>query len=166
MALPDRNPYTILISGVMSNERVSESVSSEVKHRAGVAITPGMQIEMYANSNELKWRPNASATEIAELAIAIDKPEEKDNTGIDDVIAIGENVHAVYLIPGDEFWTKCVSGQTVTRGTLLQPNGNGWYKAATATTQDAMLGRFRSVEHLNSGSALTVDTRCRVRFIG
>lgn len=164
MALADRNPHTILLSGPASIA-ASAGIGVEKRHRAGAAITPGMLVELYEVTNELKWRANGSATELCAMSVALDKPEEVDNTGIDDAYAANENVHVAYLVPGDEFYGKAVSGETVAIGTLLQSNGNGWLKAATATTQDAMLGRFQAMTELNGGSAITSDTRLRVRVI-
>ncbi len=165
MPLEDREPYTVLLAGLTPRFISSGNIGTEVKLRVGVIATPGMLIERYKVVDELKWRPNASATEIAALSIALDKPYQTDNTGIDDDYAVDEDMDAAYLLVGDLWYPKVVSGETVTVGTLLQSNGNGWLKAATLTTQDAMLGRFQSEEELNGGSPLAADTRCRVRRI-
>lgn len=165
MSLADRNPHTILLSGGFA-QRVSSGIGVEKRHRAGAAITPGMLVEMYEVTNELKWRANASATELCARSVMIDKPYETDNTGIDDAVAANENVHVAYLQPGDEFLSKVVSGETVAIGTLLQSNGNGWLKAATVTTQAAQLGWLQAIEELNGAAAIASDTRCRVRVVG
>lgn len=165
MSLADRSPHTILLSGSSLTSRVSSNIGVEKRHRAGAAMTPGMLVELYEVTNELKWRANGSATELAAKCVMLDKPYEVGNTGIDDAVVANENVHVAYLQPGDEFLSMVVSGQTVAIGTLLQSNGNGWLKAATATTQDAGLGWLQAMEELNGGSAITADTRCRVRVI-
>ena len=165
MSLANREPNTIMLStGGRVDARTGMGV--EIGGRLGVAATPGMLVEEYEVTNELKWRPNASATELMQPAVLVDKPFEVGNTGIDDEAAINENAHVVHLQNGDVFYSKLVSGQAAAIGALLQPNGNGWLKAATATTADANLGRFRALQELNGGSAVTADTRLRVRFLG
>lgn len=163
MALTLRNPNTIMLTDKSTYARVgSHDLSAIIGYRAGAAITPGMLVERYSVSNELKWRANASATELAAHSVALDKPDEVNNTGIDDAYAANENVEVAYVWPGAVFYGKVVSGQTVADGALLQSNGNGWLKAATATTQAAGLGWMQSLDNLGT---IAADTRCRVLVI-
>lgn len=163
MALARRNPFKIMISGPDTYTREGHHVgSSIISYRVGVAATPGMLAEQYSVSNELKWRPNASATEMAARCVFLDKPAELDNTGIDDAYAVNENAELAWVHPGAVFYSMLVSGQTAADGALLQSNGNGWLKAATATTQDAGLGWLQCLDNLGTVAS---DTRAAVRVI-
>jgi hypothetical protein len=55
------------------------------------------------------------------------------------------------------------SGANITAGTLLQSNGNGMLKAATATTADANLAHFQALE--STGGAVAVTTRLRIQVL-
>ena len=151
MAITKLNPNTIHLAGpkVLVDDLV-----------AGGAITPGFLVEMYDDSGANKWRANASATEICAVAVALDRPEL--NKGIDDAYAAGDLVAVAFLAPGSVFYGLIPSGQDIANGDLLQSNGDGKLKAATATTQDAALGRFQALD--NPGS-VTADTRLRVQVI-
>jgi hypothetical protein len=152
MAITKLNPHTIHLSGpcVLVNDLV-----------AGVQATPGMLAEMFDVSGENRWRPNASATEYTALAVFLDFPEY--NKGIDDVYAIGDLAKVAFLCPGSVFYALVPSGQNISNGELLQSNGDGKLKSATATTADANLGRFQALDNIG---AVTADTRCRVQVIG
>lgn len=150
MSITKNNPNTIHLAGpkVLVNE-----------YAAGVAITPGMLVELYSDGGTLKVRPNASATEIQALSVAIEQSWQ--NKGVDDAYAVGDLVAFNYLAPGSVFWGLIPSGQNIAVGGLLQSNGNGMLKAATATTQDAGLGHFQALEAVNA----TATTRIRVQVI-
>ena len=163
MALNRRTDNTIMLSGPDTYTRIgSHDGSAIIGYRAGAAITPGMLVELYDVSGELKWRANSSATEMCAKYVALDKPAETDNTGIDDAYAANENVEVAAVHVGAVWNAKAVSGQDIDNGDLLQSNGNGWLKEATATTQDAQLGWMQSLTNLGSISA---DTRLRVTRI-
>ena len=151
MAVTKNNPNTILLSGphVLVDDL-----------RCGVAATPGMLAEMMDSSGENKWRPNASATEIPTLAVFLNSPES--NKGIDDAYAINDLAPVAFLCPGCTFWGILVSGQNVSNAELLQSNGDGKLKSATATTADAGLARFQS---LTNAGLVSADTRIRVQVI-
>lgn len=147
------NPNTIFLAD--GDNEVNDLV-------AGEAITPGHLIEVYAASAGVnKWRKNSSATEYAALAVALDQPEL--NMGVDDAYAAADKVRARFLDAGDVFWGLVPSGQTIANGDLLQSNGDGTLKKATATTADANLGRLQALDNLG---AVTTLTRCRVQVIG
>lgn len=152
MAITRRAPNTILLASNPGKPTVND-------YPAGGAITPGMLIELY-NDTVLKFRANASATEIAAACVALDQIEM--NKGISDAYAVGDLVKAHFLDPGDVFYGIIPSGQNITQGALLQSNGDGKLKAATATTQDAGLGRFQA---LDSPGSVLADTRVRVQVI-
>lgn len=151
MSITKLNPNTVRLGGpkVIVNDLV-----------AGVAITPGYLIEAYSDGGVLKVRPNASATEIAAHFIALEQTEM--NKTVDDAYAVGDLVIGAFLAPGSTFWGLIPSGQNIAVGGLLQSNGDGKLKAATATTADANLGKYQALE---ASGAVTADTRIRVQVI-
>jgi hypothetical protein len=151
MSITKINPRTIHLAGPCT--KVDDIA-------AGGAVTPGMLVEVYDDSGTNKWRANASATEIAALAVALDRPELND--GIDDAYAADDLCKVGFLAPGSVFYGLIPSGQDISNGALLQSNGDGKLKAATATTQSAGLGRFQSLDNVG---AVVVDTRLRIQVI-
>jgi hypothetical protein len=127
---------------------------------AGVATTPGMTVEMYSNGGVLEVRPTASATEQVTIAVALEQGEL--NKTVADVYAIGDLIKVAFLAPGSTFWALIPSGQNIAVGALLQSNGDGKLKVATATTADANVAKFQSLE---ASGAVTADTRIRVQVI-
>lgn len=127
---------------------------------ASAAITPGMLVEKFSDAGVLKVRANSSATEIPEMSVLLNNPER--NQGIDDAVAALDLVDVWMLQVGDVFYGIVPSGQNIAVGDLLQSNGDGKLKEATASTSDANLGKFRSLSALG---AVTSDTRCRVERI-
>ena len=130
------------------------------EHVASAAITPGYLIELHSDSGTLSWRKNASATNQATMAIALDDPAR--NKGIDDDYADGDKVRAAFLRPGAVFYGEIPSGQDIAVGDYLQSNGNGQLKEATAATATANVARFQS---LDAPGAVAADTRLRVVVI-
>jgi hypothetical protein len=152
-----------MISGPDTYTRIgSHDGSAVIGYRANAAFSPGDLVELVASGSELKWRQNGSATEMCAKTVALDKPAETDNTGIDDAYAADENVEVAAVHVGAVWYAMATSGETVAIGTLLQSNGDGEVKAATATTQDAQLGWMQSLDALGT---IAVDTRCRVTRI-
>lgn len=151
MAITKRNPNTIHLAGPCSIIN---------HHIFGVAATPGMIVELY-NDTTAKWRPNASATEIQAVFVALEQDEL--NLGIDDAYAAGDLGKVGALQRGSEFLGIVPSGQNIAVAGLLQSNGDGKLKAATATTEAAGLGRFQAID--GTGGAVTADTRIRIRVI-
>jgi hypothetical protein len=152
MAISKRNPRTILLSGPAKH--------IENEYHAGGEITPGMLVELYNDSGTTKVRVNQSATEIVERAVALEQGEL--NKTISDVYATGDLVKVAYLDTGDIFYGLIPSGQDIATLELLQSNGDGKLKAATATTASANLGLFRALDRPGS---VTVDTRVRVEVL-
>lgn len=159
MAITKRNPNTILLgSGLPGGDG---GLTKDNEHVAGVAITPGMVIEKYKDTDDkMKWRPHASASEIINPAVALEKIIH--GKGIDDVYAINELVLAVYLTKGSKFLGIVPSGQDISEGELMQSNGDGKLKTASATTAAANVAHFQSEDTLG---AVTADTRCRVTYL-
>lgn len=153
MAISKRAPNTILLAG---KDRVI--VENEIV--AGEAITPGHLVELYDDSGTTKWRKHATATEIATLAVALDQIEL--NKGIGDAYAAGDAVKAAFLTPGCVFFGLIPSGQNISNGEFLQSNGDGTFVTASATTQDAALAKFQSLD--NPGS-VAVATRVRIQVV-
>lgn len=151
MSITKLNPRTIHLAGP----------KVVVDHlTAGGAITPGMLVEIYGDSGVLKWRAHASATEQVSAAVALEESEL--NLGITNAYASGERVKAAYLAPGSVFYGIIPSGQNISKGALLQSNGDGKLKAASATTAAANVAKFQALD--GPGSVL-VDTRLRVQVI-
>lgn len=156
MAITPRAPNTILLyDGGFAPVRDNEHVASGV-------ITPGMIIEQVFDQAVAapKYRANASATEIVSLIVAGE--QSWMNLGVDDNYADGDLVDAIYLKPGSIIWGLVASGQNIQMSELLQSAGDGTLKTATATTADAGLAKFQSLDNLG---AVTVLTRCRVQVI-
>lgn len=152
MALAHRAPNTIWLGGRI--ERLNE-------HIAGVAITPGDEIEFYDDSGTMKLRPLASATQQATRIIA-----EEDlfhNKTVDDVYAVGDLVRAAKFLPGSSFWGRIPSGQNLAAGVNMQPNGNGMHKAATSSAAGDNVAAYQSLE--SSGGAVAVTTRLRIQVL-
>lgn len=150
MALQHRDPNTIHLGGDIT--KLNEWI-------AGVQITPGMLIEFYDNGT-MMLRPHASATEIPGSTFALEKIIH--NKTVDDVYPSGELVYAATFHRGSSVWALIPSGQNISAGELLQSNGNGMLKSATATTAAAGLAKFQALEDLG---AITVTTRCRVAVL-
>lgn len=141
--------HSVLDAPVIENDKI-----------ASVAITPGMLVELVADGTESKVRPNASATEIPEMAVALN--QSMLNRGVDDAYPVGDLVEVWKLQVGDVFWGIVPSGQDIAINDLLQSNGDGKLKEATASTADANLGRFRAK---SAPGVVTADTRVKVERI-
>lgn len=151
MTLAARDPNTIWLGG----PKVEENT-----YVAGEAITPGHLIELYNDGGTLKWRKNASATEIQAIAVALDQPEL--NKGVDDAYAAGDLVRAAFFAPGSKFWGLIASGQDIDPAELLKSAADGTLQTVGTSTADANLGHFQSLEDTGAVTALT---RVRVQVI-
>lgn len=159
MARPNFDPDTILLSSarkpvILNTDR--DAIASE-------AATPGMLMESHRPSATLyRWRKNASATDLAQIAVLLEGRFVGQNTGVDVACAAEDLVPIALLGAGDVFWGLIPSGQTVNYDTRLQSNADGNLKVATADTADAGVARLKSLDELG---AVTVTTRCRVEVI-
>ncbi len=151
MALAKNPPNTIHLGGEIT--KLNENI-------AGVAITPGMQIEFYNDSGKMKWRPVASATNVAAPIFALEKIIH--NKTVDDTYAIGELVYAAMFHKGATVWGIVGSGENIAASDYLQPAGNGKLKEATAVTEDAGVARLQAIEAVGIVSA---DTRLKVQVL-
>jgi len=156
MSITKLNPNKILLAA----DEDARIINDTDYCLAGVAVTPGMLVEFYDNASAINVRPNASATEQCAKMVAVNSPEL--NVGIDTAYAIGDLVPVHPLEVGDIIYGIVPSGQNITMGGLLQSNGDGKLKAATATTQDAGLGWLQALE---TTGAVTADTRIRAQVI-
>lgn len=152
MALAHNPPNTIWLGGEIT--KLNEHVGS-------ATITPGMLIEFHDSSGKMKLRPHASATENASSIFALEKTIH--NKTVADTYAANELVLAAMFHKGSSVWALVPSGQNIVAGDLLQSNGDGKLKKATATTADANLANFQALE--SSGGAVTEDTRLRVQVL-
>lgn len=152
MSITQLNPHTIRLSGI-------ETVINDLA--ASEAITPGHLVELAsASAGVNKWRKNSSATNITPMFVALN--QEELNLGIDTACAAGDLIPVGVLEPGDKFYGLLPSGQNIANGDLLQSNGDGTLKAATAATAAANVARFQALDNIG---AITVQTRVRVQVI-
>ena len=159
MSIAKRNPNTILLHGpaIKWDANQGDAVGT---YLASAAITPGWLIEIHDNSSVAAWRPHGTASEQVSTAVALDRPENNDT--IDTDFAIGDTVPAAWLSPGAVFYGVIPSGQDISPGELLQSNGDGKLKVASASTATANVAKFQS---LDLTGAVTADTRLRVVVI-
>lgn len=156
MSIPKNPPNTIYLGGGLPGGEGGATVVNE--YSAGAAITPGMLIELYRNgSGKMQLRPHASATAVVAPWVATEQIQW--NKTVDDAYAINDLVNSVHLRKGSTFWGLVPSGQDISNGEFLQSNGDGKLKSASATTADANVAQFQSLDNLG---AVTADTRCRV----
>lgn len=124
---------------------------------AGVAITPGMEVEFYdPGTGKMKLRPKSSATTAGAPMVAVEK--RIHNKTVDDAYAINELVNLVHLEKGSTFWAIVPSGQDITAGDPGQSNGDGKLKEATSAAAADGVARYQFLETLG---AVTADTRVR-----
>lgn len=127
-------------------------------YTAGVAITPGMQVETYDDSGETLLRPQSSSTDVQSRRFAL----EKIGRSIDEAYAIGEVVPTADFLPGSIVNAIIASGQDIATLEKMQGAGDGTLKAATADTAAANVAVFQAVER---PGAVTANTRCMVQII-
>lgn len=144
-------PNTIHLGGHIT--KLNENI-------AGVAITPGMQIEFYNDAGKMKWRPVASATNVATTIFALEKIIH--NKGVDDAYAVGELVYAAEFHRGSTVWALVGSGENIAASDYLQPAGNGKLKEATSAAAGDGLATMQAIEAIG---AVLVDTRVKVQML-
>lgn len=157
MSIPKNDPNTIYLGGGLPGGEGATVVNEYI---AGVAITPGMLIELYNDGGKMKLRPHASAGAVVAPWVATEQIQW--NLTVDDPYAINDLVNSVHLRKGSTFWGLVPSGQDISGGEFLQSNGDGKLKSASATTTDANVAQFQSLDNLG---AVTEDTRCRVLVV-
>lgn len=161
MPIPLRNSFKIMISDSRTWVRAaSDDGSALVGNQMGVIGTPGMIVQRFrAAGGENKWKPQDSTDADSERAVLLDKPEQVDNTGIEDTVAVNEDAEVAVLLGGAQWNAIVITGIVVRNGTLLQNNGDG--KLKLASTGDVWI---RAEQDLGSG-ATSGDTRCVVNQI-
>lgn len=127
---------------------------------AGVEITPGMEVEFYNDGGKMKLRPLASATTMSSPIIALEKTIH--NKTIDDVYKVNELVLCATFHKGATFNGILPSGQDITAGEFLQPNGDGRFKVATSTSAGDNVARYQAIQTVG---AVTEDTRCKIQVL-
>jgi hypothetical protein len=123
-------------------------------------VTPGMLVETFDDSGEQKWRKNSSATDVVEVAVALNASYY--NKGVDDAYAAGDLLDVWKPGVGDVFWGILPSGQDIAAGEYLQSNGDGKLKVATSSAASTNVAQFKA---LSSPGAVTVDTRVKAERI-
>lgn len=144
-------PNTVHLGGPMV--RNDDYVISEI-------ATPGHQVELVEVSGKKKWRKTASATENAGAFILLDRPLMNKN--IDDNYAAGDQAEVAQYSAGGFFYGLVPSGQNISNGELLAPNGDGTFKSAATTTAAGNVARYRALQNLGLIVALT---RCRIEVL-
>jgi len=153
MSITRQNPRTVMLACKGDPLIVDDLVASE-------AITPGMLIETHLDSSDQKWRKNASATIVTEMAVALNR--SMLNKGIDDAYAAADLVEAWKLRTGDVFYGILPSGQDIVLGDYLQSNGDGKLKEAADGDATDNVALFKA---LSSPGSVTADTRVIVERI-
>jgi hypothetical protein len=148
MALTKRAPNTIHLGGQI--EKLNE-------HVAGVAITPGMECEFYDDSGVMKVKPLASTTQVPTGIIALEKLLH--NKGVDDTYAINELVILAKFLPGSSFWGLTPSGQNISAGEHMAPNGAGMHISAT----NAAAGGVAVYQALDAPGLVAATTRVKLQ---
>lgn len=158
MPVAKKDPNTILLGGGLPGGDGGHTIVEE--YIAGVAITPGMLIEFYNDTDKIKLRPHSSAGEIVAPMVALEKTIW--NKTVDDAYAINELVRFAHLRKGSTFWGLLPSGQNISGAEFMQSNGDGKLKTASATTADANVGQFQALDY---PGAVTADTRVRALVV-
>lgn len=156
MAITPRPSNMVLLSPPHQAENQIEN-----RYRTSEAAKPGSLAEMHDDNGELKFRKSASATEHQRPAVYLENGLM--NKGIDDDWAADDLTRVAFLRNGDIFNGLIASGQDISFGEYLQSAGDGTLKSATATTADAGLARYQS---LDAPGAVTVLTRLRTQVVG
>jgi hypothetical protein len=143
------NPNKVVISG-------GDKFWDYADVPAGVAIVPGMGVELYDGTG-LKFRPQSVAANEAPLAFAVERA--LFNADWKTAYAIGEVPRVYWARAGDVLYLPVISGITVAIGSNLQQNGDGYFKLSAAATATANVARLQALEALGLTSAITY---CRV----
>lgn len=149
MAVTVKDPNTIYLGGG-DGPGGEGGYTRENTMLAGVAIVPGMMLEVYNNNGVPALRPHSSAA--GTFAGAIFAEEQiLLNQGVDDPYAIGDLVSALYLHKGSKVWAMVPSGQNIVPGDKLESNGDGYMKEGTTAPVLRALS--------STGGAVTAVTR-------
>lgn len=150
MAIEAFPPNTVHLGGPI------EYLNDGVQDIAVEAITPGMLVERHVDgSNNLGWGVHDAADDPAPPFIALEQDEL--NLTVDDAYAAGDLMKVGALRTGSTFWGLLPSGQNITKGDVLQSNGDGRFKADAGGE-----GRYAALEDIG---AITADTRCRIEVL-
>ena len=162
MPLTPLPPNTILLHGR------DEAILINDRPIIDTGALPGMFVETFVTSvavpewpiGTLAYRKVSSATTNQSKHILLE--EDYRNHGVDDAYLSGSPALVAVLEAGMTVWAIIPSGQDITKGDLLQQNGDGTLKEATGNTAAANVAHYMALETLG---AITVATRCRVSVI-
>jgi len=151
-------PNTIALTGRSRNMIINDIPIRDVLAK------PGHIVETFNDTtvtpNVRGWRRHSSATGIPSKFVLLEN--DIFNKGVDDTFALGNSGAVMCLRVGDAIWGLIPSGQNITQDDPLQSNGDGTFKAATATTAAANVAHYKAQETLG---AVTTLTRCRIEVI-
>jgi hypothetical protein len=112
--------------------------------------------------NDTRVVPATFALEREELGAGIDDTYFTSGSGTGHAYySSGDRVKVGAFGVGMRVTAMVASGQVVSEDTLLTSDGAGKLKAATTSAY----ARARSLETLNGGSAVTVDTLCKIEIV-
>lgn len=159
MAVPRHTPNTILLGGGQGPGAEGTGVRVN-RYVAGAVLTPGMILETYDDAGTTKLRPHSSATNLRSVTICLERVMLGE--GIDDTIPVGDLVEDLICYPGTTFYGLIPSGADISNEELLQSNGDGMLKSATASTAAANVAWFKSK---SAPGAVTQTTRIIVEVL-
>jgi hypothetical protein len=152
-------PNTAILSGRRDGEIINDLPV------IAVGAKPGMFVEGYlAAGNIPAWRPHSNAVNQFASFVLMENEGQFAEIGQtwDTVYNSGDNALVHPLRAGMKIWAILPSGQNIASMDLLQSNGDGRLKAASAATAAANVARLQALEAIGP---TTVDTRIRVQVI-
>lgn len=153
MPLPLRAPNKIILSGIEKSTLINTYPVIDT------GAKPGHLAELFNSSGTIAWRKNSSATAQCPMFIF---DTQTGIHGLDEAYESGSLAYVRSLHTGMTLWGYLPSGQNITQCDPLQSNGNGEFKAATASTAAANVYRFQALE---TTGAVTVETSLRIQVI-
>jgi hypothetical protein len=164
MALTPLPPNTILLHGRHKATLINDRPIIDT------GALPGMFVEPFVTTVEvpqwpvgtLAYRRVTSATNMQSKLILLE--EDYRNHGVDDAYVSGSPALVAVLEAGMSVWALCPSGQNITKGDIMQQNGDGMLKEASGNTAAANVAHYAAMETL--GATTTVlGTRLRTEVL-
>lgn len=154
MSLTPLKPNTILLS-----DRSDVDIINDIPV-VDTGALPGHFVEMFVSGGKPAWRKVSSAVNVPSKHILLE--QDIYARTLDTPYNSGEPGIVAALDVADTVWAIVPSGQDITACDLLQQNGDGTLKEATAATAAANVAHYQSLETVG---AVTVATRCRVVIV-
>lgn len=132
--------------------RVEEDVGSG-------AIKPGMLLEKFTSSGDVKVKAHSTSGGFAERAVAVE--DALQGKTVDDAYTSGDRVSYLLGKPGDVVQMILNAGEDVDVGDQLISNGDGTVIKATGTPKQ-IIGSAEEAKDLSASGA--VDTLIAVRL--